>query len=277
MADNLDDKRKGRTDPPKSPSMGQSFEELADMMAYLRGPQGCPWDREQTHHSLKQYLLEEVYEFFDALEGEDAAHLREELGDLLLQVVFHAEIATEEGLFSLGEVLEDLMVKLMRRHPHIFGDVKAKTADEVLERWERIKKREKNRRSLLDGVPVSLPALLLAHKLQVKASRVGMDWEAADQVLGKIQEELDELKAAIKSGGEAEPEVGDVLFSVVNLARHLAVEPEEALRKVCQRFRSRFQYLEDEAAREGRSLREMSAGEKDVIWEEAKKKEADGL
>lgn len=246
-------------------------------MAFLRGPDGCPWDREQTHDSLRQYLLEEVHEVFEALDNKDIPHFREELGDLLLQVVFHAQIASEDDLFTLSEVLADLVAKLKKRHPHIFGDARADTSDEVLERWERIKKQEKERTSLLDGVPLSLPALLLALKFQTKAAQVGMDWEGPDPVLARVRQELSELEAALEAGDGGELELGDVLFTIVNLGRHLGIEPEDALKKACRKFRDRFQYLEAEAAKRATDLKEISAAEKDVLWEEAKKKEADAL
>ncbi|HYL79786.1 MAG TPA: nucleoside triphosphate pyrophosphohydrolase, partial [Candidatus Acidoferrum sp.] len=219
---------------------------------------------------------EETYEVLEAIDEQDPAMLREELGDLLLQIVFHAQMAEEAGTFGIPEVLAGINDKLRRRHPHVFGDVKVETAQEVLFNWEQIKKAErekaKGQASLLDGVPRELPALLRAHRLQEKASRVGFDWKEAREVLLKVEEELAELRAAME--GEAaervEAELGDLLFSLVNLSRFLAVNPEEALRKTIARFIARFRYIEEELSRRGTSLREATLQEMDALWAEAK-------
>jgi tetrapyrrole methylase family protein/MazG family protein len=247
-----------------------------DIMARLRGEDGCPWDREQTSESIKPYLVEETYEVLEAIDEQDPAKLKEELGDLMLQIVFHAQMAEEAGAFTVRDVLAAINDKLVRRHPHVFGDVKADTAQEVLFNWEQIKqterRREKGQASLLDGVPRELPALLRAHRLQEKASRVGFDWQEAQEVFRKVEEELAELRAAMQgqAAERVEAELGDLLFALVNLSRFLAVNPEEALRKTIARFIARFRYIEEELARRGRSLRQASLEEMDALWAEAK-------
>ena len=235
------------------------FQELVQIMARLRGKNGCPWDRKQTHESIKPYLVEETYEVLEAIDEGDPSKLREELGDLALQIVFHAQMAEETGCFTIADVLRAINEKLVRRHPHVFGDVKADTAQEVLFNWEQIKKQEREqtlgRASALDGVPRELPALLRAHRLQEKASRVGFDWKEAHEVFQKVDEEISELRAAIagKEPDRIEAELGDLLFSLVNLSRFIAVNPEEALRKTIARFIARFQYIEEELARRGKN------------------------
>ncbi len=257
-------------------SAGGLFEELVEIMARLRGENGCPWDREQTSESIKPYLVEETYEVLEAIDEQDPEKLQEELGDLALQIVFHARMAEEAGAFTITEVLIGINEKLRRRHPHIFGDVKAETAQEVLFNWEQIKKQErqnaKGKASILDGVPRELPALLRAHRLQEKASRVGFDWTEARQVLQKVEEELAELKAAMEEerSDRMEAELGDLLFSLVNLSRFLSVNPEEALRKTIARFIARFRYIEEELAGRGKSLRHATLQEMDALWAEAK-------
>ena len=261
-----------------SESANDRFGELVQIMARLRGENGCPWDREQTHASIKPYLLEETYEVLESIDENDPAKLEEELGDLALQVVFHAQMADEAGLFTIADVLRGINEKLRRRHPHIFGDVKADTAQEVLFNWEQIKKLEREkaqgRASLLDGVPRELPALLRAHRLQEKASRVGFDWNEARQVFQKVEEELAELRAAMESEqpDRMEAELGDLLFSLVNLGRFIAVNPEEALRKTIARFIARFQYIEEELARRGTAPGQVTLEEMDALWAEAKAK-----
>ena len=259
-----------------SETSGELFAELVEIMARLRGSGGCPWDREQTHESIKPYLIEETYEVLEAIDEQDPAKLREELGDLILQVVFHAQMAEEAGAFSIADVLGTISDKLRRRHPHVFGDVKAETAQEVLFNWEQIKqaerRREKGEASLLDGVPRELPALLRAHRLQEKASRVGFDWAEAQEVLRKVEEELAELRAAMQAQGtdRMEAEMGDLLFALVNLSRFIAVNPEEALRKTIARFIARFRFIEEELVRRGRSLKQASLQEMDALWADAK-------
>jgi tetrapyrrole methylase family protein / MazG family protein len=261
-----------------SESATDLFGELVRIMARLRGENGCPWDREQTHASIKPYLLEETYEVLESIDENDPAKLEEELGDLVLQVVFHAQMADETGLFTIADVLRGINEKLRRRHPHIFGDVKADTAQEVLFNWEQIKKLEREkaqgRASLLDGVPRELPALLRAHRLQEKASRVGFDWNEARQVFQKVEEELAELRAAMESEqpDRMEAELGDLLFSLVNLGRFIAVNPEDALRKTIARFIARFQYIEEELAQRGTAPSQVTLEEMDALWAEAKAK-----
>ena len=261
-----------------SESATDRFGELVQIMARLRGENGCPWDREQTHASIKPYLLEETYEVLESIDENDPAKLEEELGDLALQVVFHAQMADEAGLFTIADVLRGINEKLRRRHPHIFGDVKADTAQEVLFNWEQIKKLEREkaqgRASLLDGVPRELPALLRAHRLQEKASRVGFDWNEARQVFQKVEEELAELRAAMESEqpDRMEAELGDLLFSLVNLGRFIAVNPEDALRKTIARFIARFQYIEEELAKRGTAPGQVTLEEMDALWAEAKAK-----
>lgn len=261
-----------------SESANDRFGELVQIMARLRGENGCPWDREQTHASIKPYLLEETYEVLESIDENDPAKLEEELGDLALQVVFHAQMADEAGLFTIADVLRGINEKLRRRHPHIFGDVKANTAQEVLFNWEQIKKLEREKAqghaSVLDGVPRELPALLRAHRLQEKASRVGFDWNEARQVFQKVEEELAELRAAMESEqpDRMEAELGDLLFSLVNLGRFIAVNPEDALRKTIARFIARFQYIEEELARRGTAPGQVTLEEMDALWAEAKAK-----
>jgi len=259
-------------------SVNELFGELVQIMARLRGANGCPWDRQQTHESIKPYFVEETYEVLEAIDDGDAGKLCEELGDVLLQVVFHARMAEEASLFSVADVVRAISEKLVRRHPHVFGDVQADTAQEVLFNWEQIKKTErvsaKGHASLLDGVPRELPALLRAHRLQEKASRVGFDWKEARQVFRKVEEELGELRAAMESErpDRMEAELGDLLFSLVNLSRFIAVNPEEALRKTIARFIARFQYIEEELAHRGRTPGQVTLEEMDALWAEAKAK-----
>jgi tetrapyrrole methylase family protein/MazG family protein len=277
--------------------MSDRFDKLVHLMAKLRAPDGCPWDRKQTHESLKPYLLEETYEVLDTIDRQDEAKLREELGDILLQVLFHAQIAAERKTFSIEDVLQLLADKLVRRHPHVFGPKGggALTPDQVYSNWEEIKKSERQQtgrpESALDGVPRTLPSLLRAFQVQARASRVGFDWpqnrEGVHQVMDKVREEIGELTDAYgarQDEGEAgetgrqaaqrhlEDEMGDVLFSLVNLARFLKVNPEDALRRATDRFADRFHFVEAEAARTGRTLQSMTLAEMDALWEEAKRK-----
>jgi tetrapyrrole methylase family protein/MazG family protein len=246
-------------------------------MRRLRGPGGCPWDAEQTHESLKRYLLEECYEVIEAIDKKDPVHLKEELGDLMLQPIFHAAIAEEKGEFTVAAVIETICDKLVLRHPHVFGDKVIRTADEQLENWERIKKEEKGeeRKSALSGVPPHLPALLKAQKITEKAARVGFDWEHVDQVFAKVMEELHEFEETMIQGdGERmEEELGDLLFSIVNLGRFLSLDPEEALRKTIERFARRFSHIENKLLARGVRLQDASLEEMESLWEEAKSAE----
>jgi tetrapyrrole methylase family protein/MazG family protein len=253
------------------------FARLVEIMRRLRAPGGCPWDAEQSHESLKRYLLEECYEVIEAIDKNDPEHLKEELGDLMLQPVFHAAIAEEKGEFTIDGVLEAICAKLVLRHPHVFGDQVIKTADEQVENWERIKKEEKGeeRRSALAGVPPHLPALLKAQKITEKAARVGFDWEHVDQVFAKVLEELHEIEETMADGDEArmEAELGDLLFAIVNLGRFLSLNPEEALRKTIERFSGRFAHIEETMHARGVKMQEATLEEMERLWEEAKKRE----
>jgi tetrapyrrole methylase family protein/MazG family protein len=259
-------------------SAEELFGELVEIMARLRGEGGCPWDREQTHESIKPYLIEETYEVLEAIDERAPDKLREELGDLLLQVVFHARMAEEANAFDVRDVIAAIAEKLRRRHPHVFGEVKADTAQEVLFNWEQIKQRERQaatgKASALDGVPRELPALLRAHRLQEKASRVGFDWKEAQEVYRKVEEELGELQVAMREQqpDRMEAELGDLLFALVNLSRFIAVNPEDALRKTIARFIARFRYIEEALTRRGASLRDATLAQMDALWDEAKAK-----
>ncbi len=252
----------------------ERFDELVRVMAQLRAPEGCPWDREQTHRSLRPYLLEEAYEALEAMDAEDWPRLCDELGDVLLQVVFHAQLASERGDFGVEDVCEKIVTKLKRRHPHVFADSVADTPDEVIDRWEKLKREEdgyQERESAVDGVPAILPALQRAYKLQKRASRAGFDWPDISGPRAKVDEELREVEEA--EGQAVEEEVGDLLFAVVNLARFLDVEPEGALRGANERFSRRFRAVEEQAGGSER-LREMDLEEMDILWERAKAEEA---
>jgi tetrapyrrole methylase family protein/MazG family protein len=253
------------------------FDRLMEIMRKLRAPGGCPWDAEQTHDSLKRYLLEESYEVIEAIDAKDASLLKEELGDLMLQPVFHAAIAEEAGAFTIDEVLDAINEKLVRRHPHVFGDEVIESSAAQVENWEKIKKNEKGeeRRSALSGIPPHLPALMQAQKITEKAARVGFDWEHTDQVFAKVMEELHEFQEAMVSGDqqEMESELGDLLFAIVNLGRFLDIDPEDALRKTIHRFTRRFNHVETTLHGRGRRLQDSTLEEMDLLWEEAKKLE----
>ncbi len=254
-----------------------NFNTLVEIMRRLRGPGGCPWDAEQTHESLTRYLLEESYEVIEAIEAKSNDHLKEELGDLLLQPVFHAAIAEESGTFTIDDVIKTLCDKLVRRHPHVFGDMNISDSNAQIENWEKIKKLEKGdeRKSALSGVPPQLPALLKAQKITEKAARVGFDWEHVDQVVAKVMEELHEFEEAMTQGSNErmEAELGDLLFAVVNLGRFMSINPEEALRKTIRRFQKRFEYVEQSLNDQGRHMNSTPLNEMDLLWEEAKKLE----
>lgn len=268
--------------------MSKSFDELVAVMARLRAPGGCPWDHEQTYVSLAQYLLEEAYETFDAIQEADAtgdtANLREELGDLLLQVVFHSTIGAERGDFTIDDVSDGVTKKLILRHPHVFGDAKFARAEDVLDNWDQLKaderkasgKVEKQLESILDEVPVHFPALLEGLKLTKRAAKVGFDWENAGQIFSKLDEEIAELRIAIANGDtqNTAEEIGDLLFVVMNLARHLDVEPETALKKTNRKFRTRFKFVEDQLKESGGNLDDASLNEMDELWNKSKAQEA---
>ena len=256
-----------------------SFPELVDVMATLRAPDGCPWDREQTHESLRPYVIEEAYEVVEAIDLRDPDKLCEELGDLLLQVVFHAELAAGEGVFDIDDVCAGIVDKLVRRHPHVFGDVSVGGADEVLANWQAIKASEKgnsDRTSILDGIPKQLPALLRALEVSKRAVKAGFEWPDTNGVLDKVDEEVGELRAEIEAGAPKErlaDELGDLLFTVVNVARRVRVDPEDALRRQLDKFTRRFRYIEAQAAERGLSVDALPLAEMETLWQEAKARE----
>ncbi len=264
--------------------MSKSFDELITVMDRLRAPGGCPWDAEQTYQSLSQYLIEEAYETFDAIQEADqtgdTTNLREELGDLLLQVVFHSTIGKERGDFTIDDVAAGVTQKLILRHPHVFGDAKLTSAGDVLDNWDQLKaaerkasgKIEKIMDSILDEIPVHFPALLEGLKLTKKAAKVGFDWENAGQIFNKLDEETAELKSAIERGEKDNiaEEIGDLLFVVMNLARHLDVEPETALNKTNRKFRQRFRFIEDNLLKAGVSLETATLDQMDSLWDKSK-------
>ncbi|MDQ2086525.1 nucleoside triphosphate pyrophosphohydrolase [Herbivorax sp. ANBcel31] len=252
-----------------------TFSDLIEVMKLLRSEKGCPWDREQTHESLKKYLIEETYEVLEAIDLNDKDKLCEELGDLLLQIVFHAQISTENKEFGMDEVISGICKKMISRHTHVFGEDKAETADDVVANWEDIKKKEKGitkQTDVLKDVPSNLPALMRSYKIQQKAAKVGFDWDDMEDVLAKIYEEIDELKNVYKGRDVARinDEMGDVLFSIVNLSRFLKVQPEIALTGTINKFIKRFGFIENEAEKQGKSMDEMSLNEMEKLWERAK-------
>lgn len=252
------------------------FEDLRSIMARLRAPDGCPWDKEQTHQSIKEYFLEEVYEFLEAVEEGSIPHMREELGDLLLQVVFHAQMASEQEHYDIDDVIHELSDKLVRRHPHVFGEVAVADSDEVVVNWEAIKNAEKgkeSRKSRLDGIPVNYPALMKAKKLQVRAAKDGFDWPDAAPIWDKLTEEIEEVKEAIRENDpdHLEDEVGDLLFVAVNLARKLGVDPEIALQRANRKFETRYRGMERLVAERGQKLSDLDLAAQDVLWGEVKR------
>ncbi len=269
------DTGKGKND--KSRVAGEAFARFVDVVRRLRDEGGCPWDREQTHRSLKPYFLEETYEATEAIDEEDMDKLREELGDVLLQVVLHAVIAEEEKAFTPAAVVDGIIEKMIRRHPHVFAGVKVADSDEVLRRWERIKRREKGdaetaATALTVGIPRELPSLMRAYKVQERAARRGFTWPTAEGALDKAKEELAELVAEYRRGDKVRigEEIGDLLFAVVNLARFAGVEPEEALTRTASKFAGRFAAIEEEARKAGRRVEELELSEMLRLWEKAK-------
>jgi tetrapyrrole methylase family protein/MazG family protein len=251
------------------------FYELLNIMEKLRSEKGCPWDKEQTRESLKPFIIEESYELIEAIEGGDPENIKEELGDLLFQIVFQCQIAKEKNDFEMPDVIEKISEKMIARHPHVFGKAIYKTTDEVLLHWEEQKKREgKIRTSILEGVPETLPSLLRAYRLQDRAAQVGFDWDKIEEILRKLDEEIKEFKNAVdtKKRNEIEDELGDILFMMVNISRFIGVNPEDALRKTISKFISRFHYIENTAANQGKNLTDMTLKEMDVLWDEAKDK-----
>lgn len=276
----MDTKSPEKMFAPAAAALQTAFLRAVEIMARLRAPGGCPWDRGQSFDSIRRYTLEETYEVLDAIERRDWDGLRDELGDLLLQVLFYAEMAREAGYFELEAVIENLNAKLVRRHPHVFGDRTAENSDQVVANWEEIKRQERANQfsskpaSLLDAVPRNLPALMEASKLGSKAASVGFDWPEAAPVLDKLQEELEELRVAMgeQDAAAMQEELGDVLFTVVNLSRKLGVQAELALRGTNAKFRTRFAAME-KANQSGRSLEEFSSAELEELWKRAKERE----
>ncbi len=262
--------------PGTHETIGQKFEKLVTIMERLRAPDGCPWDREQNHQTLKKYLIEESYELLEAIDDNDSAAITEECGDVLLQVVFHAQMAREEGRFDISHVIDSISNKLIRRHPHVFGDREAHNADEVLTNWEADKLKEKaERQSVLDGIAKNLPALLEADQIQKKVRRVGFDWETVDEVFDKVEEEWKELRHAREgmNNKEIEEELGDLLFAIANIARYLKIDPEVALKRANRKFQQRFRFIEEELKKRNKTPEESDIHEMDALWEEAKARE----
>ena len=250
---------------------GKAIDELIQVMDRLLGPQGCPWDREQTHESLIRYLIEESYEVIEAINENDMHKLREELGDLLLQVVFHAALAQREGHFDFSDVAQSVSTKMVLRHPHVFGDAKQlQTGDEVMEVWDGFKRRE-GQQNLLGGIPKILPALMRAEKIQEKAARVGFDWPTVDGALEKVREEIEELGRA-ENEAEVQEEWGDIFFALVNVARMKNIEPEQALQACNDKFTRRFNYIEDKITQAGQDFADLNLEEIYVLWDESKTK-----
>jgi tetrapyrrole methylase family protein/MazG family protein len=255
----------------------RSFEDLVSLMTRLRGPDGCPWDRKQTLPDLKPYVIEEAYEVVDAIDRDDRASLAEEVGDMMLEAVFIAEVTREEGSFDIYDAITAVHDKLVRRHPHVFGDVQANDAEEVLVNWEKLKNEERKseNKSLMAGVPQSMPALLKASRLTEKAARVGFDWRRTEDVFAKLDEELAEVHEAIASGDaqKMHDEIGDLLFTIANIARKLNVNPEEALQSTNRKFTRRFESMECAVRAEERNLDQLSLEEMDALWNDAKNAE----
>jgi len=261
-------------------SAGEKFQSLVNLMARLRAPGGCPWDREQTFDTIKSYLLEETYEVMNAIDARDWDELVGELGDLLLQAVFFSQMAAEQNLFRIDDALDSINEKLVRRHPHVFGDQTAQTGDDVKKIWSEvkaseIKKAKPGETALLDGIPRALPALVEAQQITSRAASVGFDWSNSSQVLDKLREELAEFESARQSGsaGQLEDELGDLLFVLVNLARFVKVDPEQALRKTNAKFRRRFGFVEAKLADRGVRLRDSNIDEMESLWQQAKSQE----
>lgn len=252
-----------------------SFEDLLEIMKTLRSPNGCPWDREQNHESLKKYFIEETYEVLEAIDLESPEKLCEELGDVLLQVIFHAEIAEENGQFTIYDVIDGVSNKMVHRHEHVFGKEQAETADDVIDLWEKIKKKEKGAKTqtdILKDVPSMLPSLMRSYKVQEKAAKVGFDWDDVEDAWKKVNEEMEELHDAYRSKDmeKTEEELGDLLFAVVNVARFLKIQPELALTGTINKFIKRFEYIETKSAENGKQLSDMTLDEMDALWDKAK-------
>ncbi|MBN6889740.1 tetrapyrrole methylase family protein / MazG family protein [Cytobacillus horneckiae] len=255
--------------------LNKSFNKLREIIAVLRGPNGCPWDKKQTHESLKKYLIEEAYELIEAIDEDDIDHIIEELGDVLLQVLLHAQIGEDEGFFSIEDIIQGLSEKMIRRHPHVFGEVEAENVDEVLQNWQSIKAEEKGEKpaSLLDGIPASYPQLLKAEALQKKAAKVGFDWEEVSSIWDKVREEIKEFEIETENNNENMiSEFGDILFAFVNIARYYQINPEEALNRTNKKFYHRFLYIEEKVRESGKDISSFSVDQLDAFWNEAKKR-----
>ena len=253
-----------------------NFDDLLRIMEILRAPDGCMWDREQDHQSIRRNFIEETYEVCEAIDEQDTEHLKEELGDVLLQVVFHTQMEKEKGVFDIDDVADGICKKLIYRHPHIFGSVEVGSSEEILRNWDELKRKEKHQEtdtSALESVAKSLPGLIRAEKLQKKAAKVGFDWENAQGALEKVEEELDEVKQAMAGNGDPEEEIGDLLFAAVNVARHLKVDPEGAMEKTCNKFIRRFADMEQQAKEENKVLSDLPLAELDALWNRSKEKE----
>lgn len=252
------------------------FADLLRIMEILRSPEGCLWDREQDHKSIRRNFIEETYEVVEAIDQDDLEHMKEELGDVLLQVVFHTEMEREKGNFDMNDVADGICKKLIYRHPHIFGDVKVSSSDEVLQNWDalkRVEKRQETTTDSMESVARSLPQLIRAEKIQHKAAKVGFDWSEVTGALEKVREEAEELSRAINGAGDPEEELGDLLFATVNVARFLKTDPERALERASDKFIARFARVERAAAAQGKRLEEMSLAEMDALWDAAKQEE----
>ena len=253
-----------------------NFDDLLRIMEILRAPDGCMWDREQDHHSIRRNFIEETYEVCEAIDEEDAEHLKEELGDVLLQVVFHAQMEKEKGVFDIGDVADGVCKKLIYRHPHIFSDVEVSSSDEILTNWDALKRKEKHQdtdTSALASVAKSLPGLIRAEKIQKKAAKVGFDWEDVQGAVEKVEEELDEVRRALAGDGDVEEELGDLIFAAVNVARHKKVDAERAVEKTCNKFVERFGQMERMAQEGNKALSDLSLAELDALWNKSKEKE----
>ncbi|MFQ5456685.1 MAG: nucleoside triphosphate pyrophosphohydrolase [Nitrospirota bacterium] len=255
--------------------MSEAFDRLLEIMKRLRGNNGCPWDREQTMDTLKPFLIEETYEVLESIDDTDRGKMKLELGDLLFQIIFFSEIAEEKGEFNIDDVLNSSIEKMIRRHPHVFGNSLLKNSKEVLSHWEEIKKREKggNKESVMDGIPEDMPSVLKAFQVQARAARVGFDWNNIDDVFGKVKEEMGEFEEAIKETDQRriEEELGDLFFSLVNTARFLKLNPEDVILKAVKRFTDRFKFIEKKVEITGRRFQEMTIDDLNELWEEAKK------